>query len=545
MSSTTLSVEHRTSLLISIGRLLLVVALIGSCAAPGMTPTLPAPTRPVEPTRLPTPAASSAPIVPAPLPSSPTVLAACDTNFQSRAMRAAHIPDWNALGLNACYELTLDLLPDKDTYTGTARVTFTNLTGSDLPDLVFRVYPNAPLIYGGKLEITTAQVDGARVTPEVFLSDQTAVRLRLDRPLQDGASAVVELAFAGRVPRDFGSSSAYGIFNQADDGPVLALANWYPILAVWREGEWHATPVIGEGDAVVSETALYRVRITAPTDWEVVTTGLLLSAQSQGDAKAQHDFVTGPVRDFMVLASPAFEAREAQFEDVRVVHWGLPGGEAGWEDALEVARDSIAIFEERFGPYPYAELDAAAVSLQNASGVEYPGLILIGAGLYTDEDGRLFLLAVVAHEVAHQWWYAVVGNDVLAAPWQDEALTTFSSFLYFEEHSPAFYAGMRLSFTQQVEDFQQEEGDEPVAQPLDAFRGRSGAYGTIVYLKGALFFAELRERLGDDAFFQALQTYYARGRYTIASPDALLSAFKQACGCDLDAFYDEWGVAPP
>ena len=458
-------------------------------------------------------------------------------------MRASQVPDWNALGLNACYELTLDLLPDEQSYTGTARLTFANLTGGDLPDLVFRLYPNAPIIYGGALEITSAQVDGRPVTPAVFLVDQTAVRLPLDRPLANHTAAIIEFDFAGRLSSDFGSRNAYGIFNYSSQEPIMAVANWFPMLAVWRDGEWYAAPVIGKGDAVVSDVALYRVRISAPADWEVVTTGSLLDSETQAET-THYDFVGGVVRDFNVLASPAFEARETQAGGVRIVHWGLPAGESGWDNALEVARDSLEIFDERFGAYPYAELDVVAVPLQNATGVEYPGLILIEAGLYPGVAAGQVLPATVAHEVAHQWWYAAVGSDALRSPWQDEALTTFSSSLYFEEKLPPFYRALLAFYRQGMEAYQEEHGDEPIAQPVEAFRGRGEAYGAIVYIKGALFFEEVRDRIGDEALFGALQAYYARNRYRLVGPEILLAAFEQSCECELDALYTEWGAAP-
>ncbi|HLF27962.1 MAG TPA: M1 family aminopeptidase [Anaerolineae bacterium] len=528
------------------GSVLIVVMLIAGCAAPTATPTatLPRPTPLPTSTQTPTPSPAPIPTAPPSTVSSPAVLDACDTDAQARALRASQLPAWNTLGLNACYELTLELRPDASAYTGTVRVTFTNLAGADLADVVFRTYPNASLIYGGSLDITSAWIEGRPVAPEVLLSDQTAVRLPLPRPLPSGQTILIELDFEGRVPVDFGSVNVYGIFNYDTEKQVLALANWYPILAVWREGKWDVAPVIGEGDAVVSQTALYRVRITAPADWKVIATGSSLDVQRQGEV-AQSDFASGPTRDFMLLASPTFERSETPLEDVRVVHWGLPEGESNWDDALQVARDSIAVYTDRFGPYPYAELDIVAAPLRNAAGVEYPGLILIETDLYFGAEAQAFLLITVAHEVAHQWWYGVVGNDVLRAPWQDEALTTYSSALYFEEYAPAFYQDLLDSYAQSVAAFQQDEGDEPVAQPLSAFRGRGNAYGAIVYLKGALFFAELREALGDATFFTALQTYYARNRYALAPPDALLGAFENSCECELDPLYAEWGVATP
>lgn len=514
------------------GGLIVLAVVLLACWPSGIFP----------PTKTPLPPSAPAPSATAPAARN-AVLVACPPEEQAQAMRPDHVPVWEALPLWACYDLELDLDANGSAYTGRARITVVNRTDSTLEDLVFRLYPNAPVIYGGKISFDVVSVDGQAVEPELFLPDQTAVRVPLPTPLPPHASARVEMRFRGQVPTDFGSDDVYGVFNRSSNGPVVTLADWYPLLATWEDGAWRADPVIGEGDAVVSEVGLYRVRVVVPAGWSLVATGSIVEAR-QADGHTFYKLVSGPAREFTLVLSPAYTPREGTVNGVRVVHWGLEEGEAAWDEALDVARASLAIFEERFGPYPYAELEVAAIPMRNAAGVEYPGLALIGAELYTSGRARSFLPVAVAHEVAHQWWYGVVGNDVIRAPWQDEALTTYSSLLYFEAERPAFYARLVKSYQQQVEEFEQNNGTSPVAQPLSAFRGKSEAYGIVVYLKGALFFHELRRQLGDEVFFQALRAYYTQYSYTIAPPDALLDAFEAACGCSLGDVYRAWGLLP-
>ena len=68
----------------------------------------------------------------------------------------------------------------------------------------------------------------------------------------------------------------------------------------------------------------------------------------------------------------------------------------------------------------------------------------------------------------------------------------------------------------------------------------ASGYGSIVYIKGALFFAALREEIGAQAFFNALQSYYLENRYGIAAGEDLLLAFETASGRSLEGFYQEW-----
>ena len=66
----------------------------------------------------------------------------------------------------------------------------------------------------------------------------------------------------------------------------------------------------------------------------------------------------------------------------------------------------------------------------------------------------------------------------------------------------------------------------------------------MVYSKGGLFFEALRQEIGDQAFFQALQAYFRDNQYRIADPDDLLNAFENAAGRQLDEFYQRWLYSP-
>lgn len=483
------------------------------------------------PTMTPTPS-------PTPTPTVPPVVEACDTDLQASAMRAGHVPDWRGLNLSTCYDLSVDLSPATQTYSGTAKVTFTNQTSDTLHDLVFRTYPNAPYIYGGDLTVTSASVAGATISPTLMLDDGTGLLVPLPQDLPAGASTVVDMSFVGQVPASDGGAGTYGIFNLDETTNVLTLANWYPMLATRENGQWRADAVIDAGDAVVSDAALHQVQVRAPVGWQIITTGTRVTPTTDIE---QPTFVSGPAREFTIVAGTNFEPQTTQVGDVRIVHWGLPSGRFSWADTLSVVHDAFSLYETRFGPYPYTELDVVAVPLRTVMGMEYPGLSLIDAGLYSGAQ-RPFLPIMTAHEIAHQWWYGVVGNDAITSPWQDEGLTEFSALMYFKEYQPAQYAALLSTYESNVAGYESVAGNEPLAQGTDAFVGRRQNYETVAYYKGLLFFKTLYDQLGAAAFYEALQAYYQQNTYTIAPPDALLSSFEEACDCDLSTTYTEWGV---
>jgi hypothetical protein len=377
------------------------------------------------------------------------------------------------------------------------------------------------------------------VEPRLSLND-TVLELPLADPLQAGERALVELDFDGLVPVDFGPVGAggYGIYNESDG--VMALSGWYPILAVYDEHGWNLDPVSAIGDSVYSDSAFYAVDVTLPGEVVLATTGVLVETGEA--AGAMRRYVSGPVRDFFMVMSPDFQVVSGEQDGVRVNSYYLTGHEQGGETVLEVALGSVQVYNQRFGGYPYAELDVVEAPMRNALGVEYPGIVLVSSDHYENPSDFSFAVTT-AHEVAHQWWYGLVGNDVFEEPWLDEALATYSSNVYFQdavgENVYRMYAGYWEEVVQSLRDDGQ---DDIVTGSMEYFEseGRAGVYGAVVYDKGALFLKELREEIGDEAFYTALQVYFQDHRYGIATTEDLLAAFEAAAGHPLDNLFQEW-----
>jgi len=437
--------------------------------------------------------------------------------------------------------LQLNLSPDQHEYTGSEILTYYNNSGQDQTFIIMRIYPNAPAVYGGSLEISKASIDGKTISPQEMLPDHTAVRIQPEKPIPANSTVQIQLEFTGKIPQDFNSKGVYGIFGWSDPGPVIALANWFPILAGWENNDWVVSPVLSIGDAVVSNVALYHVNISLPDAWKLATTGSEIKSSSN-DGITTHEIVSGPVRDFAIAASPTFTLQEEYVDNVRIILWGSPDTENAWAKALKVAKNSILTFTQQFGVYPYAQLDIVTVPLQNADGDEFPGLVYTRSSLYINNGASSYFSTVISHEISHQWWYGVVGSDVLNSPWQDESLATFSALLYFDQYSPSEYDGMLTYYNQHVNDFEKANSKMPISDPVSTFADNDKAYTITIYFKGSLFLVELRKQIGDDHFFKALQTYYQTEQYALASPTILLNTFQQTCGCNLSNFYRNWGL---
>ncbi len=121
-------------------------------------------------------------------------------------------------------------------------------------------------------------------------------------------------------------------------------------------------------------------------------------------------------RDFG-LAIGRLRTRRGSAAGVRVrVHY--EPGQGGVGASLRHARRAVRALSRRIGPYDSPELDVVLIRggpRDRLVGMEYPELVF-----------TLPIADVVAHEVAHQWWYGLVGNDQFDEPWLDESFAQYS-----------------------------------------------------------------------------------------------------------------------
>ncbi len=480
----------------------------------------------------PTPTRAQASVSPQPTAISAPAVDMEDLSLFHSALKPEFAADVEAVPDPPRYFIQVTLDPDEPTtLTGVQRVRYTNTEDVPLDALYFRLYPNLPG-YGGSMTVEKVMLNGMPV--ETTLEAQgSALRVPLDPPLAPGDVADLTLWFRETLPTD--TSAGYGLYAYVDD--VYALAGFYPTIPVYDDEGWNVEVAPPYGDATFTDVALYQVQLTVPEDLTVVTSGSTLETSDNDDGTRTWVAVGGPMRDFFVAMSPDYEVVSEEVDGTRVNSYYRSAQDAGGQLALRYAADALRVFGERFGPYPYIELDVVATPT-NAGGIEYPGAIVVAQGLYDDEGG--FFELATAHEVAHQWWYGLVGNDQLDEPWLDEALTNYSAYLYYADTAGSDAADLvkQRVFEGPYRTVQKDGRDRGVGGPVASFSERD--YGAIVYGKGPLFFDALRAQLGDEAFFAALQAYLEAHRYGVAYPDDLIAAFEATSGQQIDDLYEFW-----
>ena len=391
--------------------------------------------------------------------------------------------------------LDFRLADDLRTVTGTETVAFT----ADLPtdELVFRLVPNGP-------EPAAA---GNRLVVDAVRGDDVVGSGHGDAGAEDPGGLYVvrlgdELAAgeATEVVLDFTLTLGEGGFERvgAADG-VSWWASGAPLLA-WEPGVgWVRDPFVDlPGETATSPVADTTVRVSAPEALTVLMTGDQAEPSAPLNGRRTWTSVEPVARDVSVAVGEFTTASATSAGGVEVTTGVLPGADVPAGELAGWTLTAIDELEARFGPFPYATLTVPLLR-DRGGGIEYPSSILLAGA------DRVVLL----HEVAHMWFYGMVGDSQFRDPWLDEAFATYAESVAFPVSGDA--ADRVL------------ETPGEVGAAMDEFDS-AAAYFRRVYSKGGAALLAAREAAGAEAFDAALRCYVDVNAWTIATPDDVAAA---------------------
>ncbi|MDO9545608.1 MAG: M1 family metallopeptidase [Pelolinea sp.] len=431
--------------------------------------------------------------------------------------------------------MTIDLIEDVVRVEGTEEVIYTNQESIPLESIYFRLFPN---VGGDYLSVSEIQIDGIPMRPIMEYSN-TALRLELEKPLPPGESTTILMHFDEVVPSVMGGN--YGLYVYLDD--ILALDAFFPIIPVYNDEGWNVEEPPQNADMIFTDVAFFSVTVDAPEDLVLVAGG----KETRRVVESNRQVVTykgGPQRDFYLAASPNFVSENITANGVKVTSYFFEEYRSSGERVLEIGADALMVFSERFGPYPYDELDLVSTPMQ-AGGMEYSNIVVLGIKFYDpasttgETPGSVFLNAATAHEVGHQWFYGQVMNDQIDEPWMDESLVQYVTYLYYlDTYGEQAADGFKASLDQRWA----RVNKEPIPIGLPAKDYTPTEYSAIVYGRGALFFDALSDEMDQDNFDAFLREYVETHRWGIVEPRDMKRIAEEACDCNLSQVFYKWGA---
>ena len=470
------------------------------------------------------------------------------------------------------YKIDLKIDFDRLSYTGTETVRWINRGEKPAPVVYFHLYPNlrtgdqqpasnTDAAETDEPQLEVLEVRAASDNALVFssLDDQgTTLRVNLREPVAPGAAAEVIIKFKGSVPeidRDETSLTTHVVkqvsaalrsdreTRRARDinflcRGVMLLGAAYPALAVHEGDDWRRKVEPSVGDFVFNEASDYEVTINAPSGVEVFTSGI--ETDSRSDKNTQ-TFTANAMRDFAILAGRGLHSEHTEVNGINVRSIYFAEHERVGKRALVVAANALRTFTTLFGPLPFKQVSIAEAPLVAGLGsCEFSGMNVIASAFFVDFDSPAVrnlpeiireqrpsveesLEWTVAHLVAHQWWGAAVGNDPAREPILDEALSCWSSLLYYRTmYGPERAAAVLDDQVRGVYRLYRTFGgdDMDANRPSRDYRN-TFQYAAIVTAKGALMFVDLQQSLGEERVFAALRKYYQANLYEIAQLEDL------------------------
>ncbi len=385
--------------------------------------------------------------------------------------------------------------------------------------------------------------------------------IKLNSSLASGSSITITTPFRVKIPH-----SRYSRLGHT--GQAYHITQWYPKPAVFDKDGWHAMPYLTQGE-FYSEFGSFDVSITLPKNYVVGATGILqteeekafLSDRATREANNSDNpfppsdpatktirFIQDSIHDFGWFADKRFIVRKGSVTLLRsgrtidTYTMFTPKNAALWENSIEYVNESVRLYSEWVGDYPYDACTAIDGTISAGGGMEYPMITIIG-----NMGSKESLDNVIAHEVGHNWFYGILASNEREHPWMDEGMNSFVELRYMRERYPdggiTIDAPLLRNLTKGIKDghrFQSEAMyrinarrnlDQPICKHSTDFTMLN--YGGIVYSKTAMVFDHLFAYLGAEIFDRCMRAYFDEWKFRHPSPADVKAVFERESGRDL------------
>lgn len=412
----------------------------------------------------------------------------------------------------------------------------------------------------GYIEGLSFTVNGKSAKTEPHPNEQyiDVIKLVLPKALLPNDSIIIETPFKVYLPSYF-SRSGYA------DGEFM-VCQWYPKPAVYDKNGWHEFPYLDMGE-FYSEFGSFNVNITLPADYIVGATGTLLNTDELNEYKRLStintankeqkpvayktdnkgtktlryyqdnipDFAWFADKDF-IIQYDTIQLKSGKVIDAFTYYHNKKN--TLWNYSIDYVKDATRKYSDWIGDYAYPIVQAVEGPKNNSSGgMEYPTITLI-----TSPDAKKETLdAVIAHEVGHNWFMCMLGNNERKHTWQDEGMNTYFQFRYEAEKyrsNSIFGDAIPAAIKEKpVDEFlgilYNAMLDIPMESEIDIpaneFKN-SSEYGLISYVKAALWMYIVEASTSKETVDKAFKIYFDKWKFKHPQPEDLQAAFEEAAG---------------
>jgi aminopeptidase N len=381
----------------------------------------------------------------------------------------------------------------------------------------------------GELTIDTVTLDSA---PVPFTHKDGRLIINLTEPRAPGTELKISVKYHGK-PKD-----GLILTRDKDGNPSAVGDNWPNRVHHW-------IPTFDHPSAKATVT----FNITAAAGQEVVANGRLDHVETTANGTRTWTYSEGrPIPPYcMIIAVGQFARVEPLARALTPLSYYVPQSEKGLAlKGFGPASNSIEFFSQTVAAYPYEKL-ALIVGATSFGGMENSSAIVFTARMFS-QTGQAGVsktygisngnVSLIAHEIAHQWFGDSVTESTWSDLWLSEGFATYLANLFMRryEGEEIFQLYMKQA-AGNVFTFEKKKllpiHDPDTENLMDLLNANN-------YQKGAWVLHMLRMRLGDEAFFRGIRSYYEAHKDSTAGTEDLRAALEKSWGRDLRPFFTRW-----
>ena len=379
------------------------------------------------------------------------------------------------------------------------------------------------------LNIQSVDVDGIS---QSFEYDDAKLDIRLEPATEAGKVIKIAIAYAALKPQ----RGLYFITPSKD----------YPHkpTQVWTQGEDEDSRFWFPCFDYPGQLATSEIRVRVPNSMKAISNGRLVETFEDGDTKIYH-WLQEQVHPtyLMTLAVGDFAEIEDEWQGKPVTYYVEKGREEDARRSMGKTPRMIEFFSEKYG-YLYAFPKYAQVCVDDFifGGMENTSTTLLTDRCLLDQRAAIDnrnTESLVAHELAHQWFGDLVVIKHWSHAWIKEGMASYSEVMWTQEE----YGTQEAAYYRLLEarNYLAEDSSR-YRRPIvtHVYREAIELYDRHLYEKGACVYHMIRALLGDDLFWQAIQTFVRDNAHKTVETIDLLRAIEKASGRNLLFLFDQY-----
>ena len=379
------------------------------------------------------------------------------------------------------------------------------------------------------LKIESVQVN--EVTQK-FEYDGEQLCIYLSQPTEIGHRLLIAIAYAAEKPQR-------GIYFIQPD-------KHYPHkpTQVWTQGEDEDSRYWFPCFDYPGQLSTSEIRVRIPQPLVAISNGELIDTVEEAKYTTYHwsQQQIHPTY-LMTLAVGDFAEIRDEWHDKPVTYYVEKGREADAKRSMGKTPQMIEFLSEKYG-YPYAFPKYAQVCVDDFifGGMENTSTTLLTDRCLLDERAILDnrnTESLVVHELAHQWFGDLVVIKHWSHAWIKEGMASYSEVMWTErEYGDQEAAYYRLSEARSY--FSEDSSRYRRPMVTHVYREAIELYDRHIYEKGSCVYHMIRAELGDELFWQAVQTFVQDNAHKTVETIDLLRAIEKATGRNLAFLFDQY-----